>query len=162
MMLQRFLKAGAFLLLFALCVSVAGASDSVPAQMSLQVAKSQIREAPTVVSPIIATVVYGSKLLVYGNADGWAKVQVPGSTRLGYIFLSALTEKKIAPGAAAGAAAPGVSGTEIALAGKGFNETVESSFRQNTHVDYSWVDAMEKLGYPQDLCVSFLDGGVGP
>jgi len=131
-------------------VSVAGA-------MTVQVAKSQIRESPSVIAPILATVLYREKLFVYENKDGWARVRIPGSTRSGYIFSSALSAKPI-PSSSPGSAVPGVTGSEIALAGKGFNEAVEESYKNSAKVNYFWVDVMEDFEYPPELCVRFLAG----
>lgn len=129
--------------------------------MTVQVAKSQIRESPSVIAPILATVLYRDRLLVYESKDGWTKVKIPGSTQIGYIFSSALASKPISS-SVSGSAAPGVSGSEIALAGKGFNEAVEESFKNSAHVDYSWVDMMEDFEYPSDQCVRFLAGKLQP
>jgi len=128
-----------------------------PGTMTVQVAKTQIRERPSVIAAILATVEYKARVIVYENRDGWAKVGVPGSTRYGYMFLSALTSRTISP-ANAGEAASGISGTEIALAGKGFNESLEESYRQNAHVDFSWVDRMESYDYASETLVGFLAG----
>jgi hypothetical protein len=125
--------------------------------MTVQVARSQIREKASVIAPILATVEYRAKIIVYESKDGWARVQVPGSTRIGYMFISALTEKIISS-SDAGKAASGVSGTEIALAGKGFSEAVEETYRKNSQMDYFWVDAMEDFSYSSEALVGFLAG----
>ncbi len=127
------------------------------ATMTVQVARTQIRSAPSVIAPILAVVEYRMKISVYESKDGWIRVQVPGSTRVGYMFLSALTEKNISSSDASRAAS-GVTGTEIALAGKGFSESVEESYRKNSRVDYFWVDFMEDYSYPPEALVGFLSG----
>jgi len=137
----------------------AQASAKTPGTMTVQVAKSQIRDAPSVIAPVLALVEYRTRVIVYESKDGWAKVQVPGSTRLGYMFLSALTEKNISA-SDAGKAASGVSTTEIALAGKGFSDAVEQSYRKASHVDYSWVDVMEHYEYSPETLVGFLSGDM--
>lgn len=137
----------------------AQAAAKSPGSMTVQVAKSQIRDAPSVIAPVVAFVEYRTKVIVYETKDGWAKVQIPGSTRLGYMFISALTEKNISA-SDVGKAASGVSGTEIALAGKGFSNAVEQSYRKSSHVDYSWVDAMEDYSYSAETLVGFLSGDI--
>ena len=161
---RRFWPTGAlvFLLLAAAVTYAQGAAPLPDAgAMTVQVAKSQIRESPSVIAPILATVLYREKLLVYENKDGWAKVRVPGSTKIGYIFSSALSAKPISA-SVPGSAASGVTGTEIALAGKGFNEAVEESYKNSVHVDYFWVDEMEDFEYPPDVCIRFLAGKLLP
>jgi len=137
--------------------AAAPGAKSVPVAMTVQVTRSQIREAPSVIAPILATIVYRNKVIMYESKDGWAKVQVPGSTRYGYMFLSALTEKTISS-TDAGKAASGITGSEIALAGKGFSESVEESYRKSSGADYSWVDAMEGFAYSPETVVGFLAG----
>lgn len=134
-------------------------SAKAPGTMTVQVAKSQIRDAPSVIAPILAFVEYRTKVTVYESKDGWAKVQIPGSTRLGYMFLSALTEKNISA-SDAGKAASGVSTTEIALAGKGFSDAVEQSYKNTAHIDYSWVDVMEHYEYSPETLIGFLNGDI--
>jgi hypothetical protein len=126
--------------------------------MTVQVSASQIRESPSVAAPILASVAYRQKLFVFGTMDGWTKVRVPGSSRYGYIFASALTLKSI-PSTVPGAAVKGVSETEITLAGKGFDQVLEEEYRQEAHVDFFWVDAMERLAYAPESCALFLAGG---
>lgn len=148
-----------FLIVSGTAVFCAETQEKALGLMTVQVARSQIREAPSVISTVLANVEYRTKLSVYGSADGWAKVRVPGSTRLGYIFLSALTEKNILP-SDAGKAASGVTTTEIALAGKGFSDAVEESYKKSSHIDYSWVDAMEDYSYSSETLVGFLTGAI--
>jgi len=125
--------------------------------MTVQVAASQIRETPSVVAPIVVAVTYRQKLFVFETMNGWTKVRVPGSSRYGYIFASALTVKTI-PNAVSGAAVQGVSVAEISLAGKGFDQSLEEGYRTSANIDFFWVDAMEKLSYPAEACVQFLSG----
>ena len=140
-----------------LALNAQALEPAAPGLMTVQVARTQIRARPSVIAPILATVEYREKVLVYESGEGWAKVAVPGSTRYGFMFLSALTAKTISP-ADAGDAASGISGTEIALAGKGFNESLEESYKQNAHVDFSWVDLMESYDYASKALVEFLAG----
>ena len=159
MMRRNFFPALALGLMFCAGISSLQAQASAKASgtMTVQVARSQIRDAPSVIAPVLAFVEYRTKVIVYESKDGWVKVQVPGSTRLGYMFLSALTEKNISA-SGTGEAASGVSTTEIALAGKGFSDAVEQSYRQSSHIDYSWVDAMEDYEYSSETLVGFLNG----
>lgn len=71
---------------------------------------------------------------------------------------SELTEKQLAlkAGSNVGQSA---SGSEVALAGKGFNEQVEQQYKSEKHIDYTWVDRMEKIAYPPERLVQFLEAG---
>ena len=155
---------------FALAMLFAGAAafgqGQVSALMTVQVGKAQVWQAPSVVAPVLASLAYKAKVLVLGSsegwadAQGWARVQVPGSTKVGYMFMSALTQRPVSSSAAE-AAVPGITASEIALAGKGFNDSVEESFRKSTHIDYAFVDAMEAYAYPPDEAAGFLSGASG-
>lgn len=140
-----------------------GNAPAVPAkavsagEMTVQVGKAQIWQAPSVVAPVLASLAYKDQVLVLGSSEGWAKVRVPGSTKVGYMFMSALTRRPVSSSAAE-AAVPGITAGEIALAGKGFNDSVEESFRKSTHIDYAFVDAMEAYAYSPDVAAGFLNG----
>ena len=55
---------------------------------------------------------------------------------------------------------PGVSGQEIALAGKGFNADVESRYRStHSRADYASVDRMEAMRVSRDEMIRFLEDG---
>ena len=159
-----------FFCVFALATLFAGAAafgqGQAPGAMTVQVGKAQVWQAPSVVAPVLASLAYRDRVLVLGgaegwaNAQGWAKVQVPGSTKVGYMFMSALTQRPVSSSAAE-AAVPGITASEIALAGKGFNDSVEESFRKSTHIDYAFVDAMEAYAFPPDEAAGFLSGACG-
>ncbi|MCX7027369.1 MAG: SH3 domain-containing protein [Spirochaetes bacterium] len=155
--MRIYLRAGAWALMFLIFLPLRAQGQTEMTAMSVQVAMSQIRKAPSVAAPIIESVAYRQKLFVFGTMDGWTKVRVPGSSRYGYIFASALTAKTI-PVTVPGAAVQGVSETEISLAGKGFDQSLEDQYRQKTHVDFVWVDKMEKLAYTPEACLRFLEG----
>lgn len=138
-------------------VLIAQPQAKAPGEMRTQVAKSHIRASPSVIAPILATLEYRARVFVYEGKDGWAKVQVPGSNKVGYMFLSSLAEKSL-PAAGVDAAAPGVSGSEVALAGKGFIAAAEESYKKSAHADYSRVDAMEAAEYSPASLLAFLSG----
>jgi len=56
------------------------------------------------------------------------------------------------------------SGSEVAMAGKGFNEEVEKNYRTgNKNLDYDGVDKMEKIVVSQPEIEKFLnEGGLTP
>jgi len=154
-MKRRFFGVFALAMLFA-GVAAFGQGQA-PGAMTVQVGKAQVWQAPSVVAPVLASLAYKDKILVLGSSEGWAKVQVPGSTKVGYMFMSALTQRPVSSSAAE-VAVPGITASEIALAGKGFNDSVEESFRKSTHIDYAFVDAMEAYAYPPSEAAGFLAG----
>jgi hypothetical protein len=130
-------------------------------EMTVQVKLGQIRKSPSAVAPIIATAPYRQRLKVLGSGNGWVKVALPEGQGYGYIYASALSSVQIpqsfspAPGQGA---APGVSGTEIALAGKGFNTELEEYYGEKASVRFEWVDFMEGFDYEAGSCIGFLGG----
>ena len=151
--------AGACALAFLILVPLQAQGQTDITAMTVQVATGQIRANPSVAASILTSVTYRQKLFVFGTMDGWTKVRVPGSSRYGYIFASSLTIRNI-PTSVPGSTVKGVSETEISLAGKGFDQVMEEEYQQEAHVDFSWVDAMEKLAYAPETCVLFLEGGA--
>lgn len=129
-------------------------------RMTVQVAKSQIRASPSALAPIIATVDYRTVLFASPRTDGWALVTIPGSTRVGYMFLSALSPRSIPTGAVQ-EALTGVTAPEISLAGKGFDTIVENQLKKTASLDYSLVDVMESFHFTTEVCETFLSGGPG-
>jgi hypothetical protein len=77
---------------------------------------------------------------------------------------SALTTKRIALKAGQSNVQTGATQNELALAGKGFSEQVEASFRkQNRNLDYTWINRMETFKVSPDLMRNFLvQGDVTP
>lgn len=136
--------------------------DKPPAarEMTVHVASGQIRQSPSAVSPILASVQYRQKLQVLGVAKGWAKVALPGIAGYGYIYASALSPVALPQGSASPSqgAAPGVSGTEISLAGKGFSAELEQGQGGKGSGFFAWVDFMEGFEYQAETCIGFISG----
>jgi hypothetical protein len=128
---------------------------------SVQVRKGVLRQTPTFLGKITARVAYGDRLEVLETKAGWTQVRNENGES-GWIHTSALSTKIIVLKAGQSDLAAGASGDEIALAGKGFNEEVESTWRgSNPEVDYAWVDRMEEwVVTPEDATKFLSDGGV--
>jgi hypothetical protein len=83
-----------------------------------------------------------------------------GTEIKGWMHASALTEKKIVLKPGAEDVQQAASSDELTLAGKGFNEQVEKSFKtKNPNVDFSGVDRMEKVVISQKEIQQFLQTG---
>lgn len=131
--------------------------------MSVQVKETQVRATPTFLGTILAALAYGDRVNVLEESKGWAKVEIPGGKGTGWVNISALTEKRIVLKAGAEDVDKTASSSEVALAGKGFNEEVEAKYKEDTNLDYTWVDRMEQFVFPPDELVSFLlEGGLTP
>jgi hypothetical protein len=132
--------------------------------LSVQVKKSEVRAKPSFLGTIVARVSYGDRVELLVEQGAWLKVGLPGRKTEGWMHASALTRKKIELQAGGQAVGQTASSDEVALAGKGFNQQVEDTFKaQNPKLDFAWVDKMEKIVVSQSEMEAFLrDGKVTP
>lgn len=142
---------GAVLLL---CVAAAAAASQL---LSVQVHEAALHKDPTFLGPVVATAPYGSAVTLVERHGDWLLVEFGGER--GWVHTSAVAEP--ATLRSAGAAATGVSGQELALAGKGFNPAVEAGFRVSHNGGYLWVERAESLRYSSEELAAFLkEGGL--
>ena len=147
---------GVFLLSF-MTVSVYA---TVQKMMWIQVRGGQVRSTPSFLGKILIRLSYGDQVEVQEEKDAWARVTPAGGDRGGWIHISALTKKKIVLKPGAKDIKQAASGDELALAGKGFNESVEKEFKsKNRNVDYAWIDRMEGVDMSQEQIQQFLKEG---
>ncbi len=132
--------------------------------MSVQVKKGVVRLAPSFLSRIVTELAYGDRVYVREEKGSWTGVGVSGSAVEGWMHSSALTPKKIVLKAGSENVEVAASGEELALAGKGFNQQVESEFRaKNSNLDFTWIDKMEKFVVSQKQMKQFLkEGDLSP
>lgn len=150
---RKHVAATALLLLTAAAVLAAGPLRSV------QVREGQLRQSPSFLGKITARVAYGDRLEVLEEKSGWTRVRDDAGNG-GWIHASALTEKKVVLKAGQADVAAGASGEEIALAGKGFNEEVEKTWREaNPDLDFAWVDRMEGWTVTPAEAAAFVAAG---
>jgi uncharacterized protein YgiM (DUF1202 family) len=130
--------------------------------MSVQVKETKVRATPSFLGKILSTLGYGERVKVLEEKRGWSRVEIPSGS--GWVSSSALTKKRIVLQAGAKDVQTGASSSEVALAGKGFNEQVEEQYKKDSNLDYAWVDRMEEtfVFSPEEL-VSFLqEGNLSP
>ncbi|MDR3337687.1 MAG: hypothetical protein LBT16_10830 [Treponema sp.] len=101
---------------------------------------------------------YGDQVTVVRENGKWREVQPVRQPSLnGWILANSLTSKRIVSGAAASASAD-----ELALAGKGFSQEVERSYKKRTSgsvVNYQEIDAMEEISVSRQELYDFLTEG---
>ncbi len=135
-------------------------SAKVPKMMNVQVRKAQLRSAPSFLGKVVTTVSYTKQVEVVGEKGDWMNVAVPGTDAKGWIHTSALTKKTILLNAGEEDLKKAVTGDEVALAGKGFNQAVEEKFKKgNSDVNYAAVDKMETVIISQARMEQFLAAG---
>ena len=127
--------------------------------LSVQVKEGELRATPSFLGQIVTRVAYGDRVTVIEDRGTWKKVSVR-SGKQGWMHASALTTKKIALKAGQTNVQTGATQNELALAGKGFNEQVEASYRkENRNLDYTWINRMETFKVSPDQMRSFLAQG---
>jgi uncharacterized protein YgiM (DUF1202 family) len=148
--------------ILAVALALAGLASLWAAPMSVIVKETQIRAAPSYMAKILTTAKYGERLEVLEKQNGWAKVTLPAGKGQGWVHLSALSTKRVALKAGDAAATSGASSGEVALAGKGFNKEVEAQYRDETQLDYTWIDRMEGYRVSPEQILAFLQAGGLP
>ncbi|OHE23815.1 MAG: hypothetical protein A2Z43_04850, partial [Syntrophobacterales bacterium RBG_19FT_COMBO_59_10] len=111
---------------------------------------------------VMAALAYGDQVELIEDKGAWKQVAI--RKLRGWMHMSALTTKKIVLQAGAANVQTSATGSELALAGKGFNAKVEAEFRsKNKNIDYTWVDRMEALAVKPEQMQAFLkQGQVNP
>jgi len=128
--------------------------------MSVQVREGQLRATPSHLGKIVAKTSYGDRVTVLEERGAWEKVSIAGGKFQGWMHNTALTSKKIALKAGQGNVSTSVTGDEIALAGKGFSEEVETQYRKsNKNLDYTWIDWMEAIDISSEQMEHFITSG---
>jgi hypothetical protein len=100
---------------------------------------------------------YGAQVNVLGVSGNWIQVEASTNAKLsGWASASSFTTKKITAANSTGATA-----SEIALAGKGFNEEVENAYaaQEGSKVDYSEVDKVEANTVQSSQLKDFINQG---
>ena len=147
-------------ILAAALLLAAAAIFAVP--MSVIVKETQVRATPSYMGKILGTAKYGDRLEVLEKQNGWAKVTLPAGKGQGWVNLSALSTKQVALKAGAAGTTSGAFSGEVALAGKGFNQEVETQYRDEKQLDYTWIDRMESFRVSPEQILAFLQAGGLP
>jgi len=150
------MKIKALAMLLALSAGAALATS-----MSVQVRNGKVRATPSQLGRVVATVEYGAVVQAETPKRGWYPVTTAEGKK-GWLHESALSKKPIAMRAGTSDAATGVSSDEVALAGKGFNEQVETKLKADGTLDYAWVDRMMAFEVDADQIKTFRAQGNLP
>ncbi len=148
-----------FLTVGALVFAEGTASDST---MLIRVEKTALRASPSFVSPVIAFAAYKTPFALVRIEGDWAFGYAQGTSKPGYVPMSALSPVKITLSADATAAPPELQQSEIVLAGKGFASSLEESLKNGNSFNFEAVDEIEKLTYTFGACMAFIQGADSP
>ena len=158
------MKRNRFFLPAALLALALASAVSQAAQMSVQVKDGVLREKASFLGKPVGNVAYGDRVDVLASQGDWRQVRA-ASGATGWIHGSALDGKRVALSAASGGDVRlAASSDEVALAGKGFSQEVETEYKkQNRSLDYAWVDRMITFKVSDAEAVRFLqEGGLEP
>jgi len=145
-----------FTLFYAVAVSFAGQC----VVMSVQVREGAVRDKPTFLGKVLTRLDYGHKVDILEEKAPWARISAADPEFEGWMHISALTTKEIKLKPGVSDAETGATGNELALAGKGFDESAEKKYQEdNPTVDFSWVDKMESFVVSQPQIQAFLAEG---
>ena len=125
--------------------------------VSVQVKESKLRAKPEFWASSVSDLTYGQRLVVAGSEAGWIKAQTSNG-KVGYVHPSAVTEKKIV--LAGTNVASSANNSDIVLAGKGFNSSIEKDYAaENPSLNYAAVNQMERLHVSDAELGAFLSEG---
>ena len=144
------------LILAVLCLLTPIFSASKTKTQYVAIDPAPLKAKPAASSKKVGTIEYASAVEVLKEEKAWVYVQLVEDINVqGWLPASALTSKKLkGKGAAASANAD-----EIALAGKGFNSTIETVYAEQYEMNFSVVDYIESLGADQNEAISFAQEG---
>jgi hypothetical protein len=149
------------LCLISCCLATALTVCAANGTYSVYVRKGQMRQQPSFLGQVIKELPYGEHVEVLVKNPPWLQVKdVAGDT--GWMHISALTTKRLKLQHDTSSARSSATSDEIALAGKGFNQAMESAMKaKRTTTSYDWVDYMEQIVITPDEMQQFLSqGGV--
>ncbi len=143
-----------FMLIIGLTAPVLAASKTKSKYVTLDPAP--LKAKPSSAAKKTGTAEYASAVIVIKEEKGWCYVQLASNKSVeGWIPTSALTDKKIKEKKNATSA----DADEIALAGKGFNSTIEAVYAEEFEVSFDIVDYIETLGADTEEAVEFARAG---
>jgi hypothetical protein len=151
--MKRFLLLTAFLVLLAGALSAQIAKGSTAYVTAKTV---QVKSSTGFFAGNRGSLLYGAQVTVLQVNGKWAEIRSAGSPQVtGWISAANLTTKRIAASGSGG----GASASEIALAGKGFNEEVENAYKAEGNLNYADVDKTEAIQVSQDDLYKFVTEG---
>jgi len=100
------------------------------------------------------TLQMGEQVSVLQVSGNWAEIRSASNSSLsGWVAVSNLSSKRIVSSGA------GASASEIALAGKGFNQEIENAYKTDGSLNYADVDKTEAITVIEDELLKFITDG---
>jgi hypothetical protein len=151
---------------FVLFLSLALLAGGFTAAQSLQgktmyvaIRTAELKTSRGFFADTVGVLSYGDQVTVLRQDGRWVEVSKAGQPPLtGWIASTSLTTKRIT----AAGSGTSASADELALAGKGFSEEVENSYRDSGAqgaANYAEIDAIEAITVSQEELLRFLTEG---
>ncbi len=126
--------------------------------LTVLVRETPIRKSPQFYAASVATARLGDKLASIDGQAGWFRV-VSGS-KTGWVHQSAVTQRKVKLTASGGESSE-TTADEVTLAGKGFNESVEGSYRQkHPKSNFAAVESLLQTSVSEKDVLRFVHEGA--
>ena len=117
-----------------------------------------LRDSPSFLGKVVATLGSGTPVTLISEESAWARVSADG--KQGWLPVAALRGVAVSLGAGESRAQVRAESSEVALAGKGFTQQTEASYRTSqSGLDYATVDMMVSIVMPSEDCEQFLRTG---
>lgn len=143
-------------LLFVLCLALPTFAASKPKTQYVAIDPAPLKAKPAASSKKVGSIEYASAVLVLQTEKSWVYVQLVDDKSVeGWLPASALTTKKIKDKKNSTSA----NADEIALAGKGFNSTIEAVYAEEYELNFDIVDYIESLRAEQEEAIAFAKAG---
>ncbi len=143
-----------------LCATATAAFAAPAKQMSVNVKETQVRSTPSYLGKVLGVLAYGDRVDVLETQKDWSRISLSAKKLEGWVNNSALTPKKVEIAAGSQAAGQNASTGEVALAGKGFNNQIETQYKADGQLDYTWVDKMGAINPQPETVSAFLSSGA--
>ena len=115
---------------------------------------AEIKASPWFFAPNTGSLEMGAKVAVLQVNGNWAEVRCVANASLsGWTAVSNLSARRIV------SSGTGAAASEIATAGKGFNQELEDFYRASGNHDYATVDKTEAITFSQDDLFRFVTEG---
>ncbi|MFW6213440.1 MAG: hypothetical protein ACOC8L_11125, partial [Spirochaetota bacterium] len=124
--------------------------------VAVSVQEGQLRTSPSFLGSIEEILQYGELVLLVEAGESWSRITFGDGTVEGWMHNSALEPPASLNLEGEAIGTSGTTSREIALAGRGFNEQVESEYEDQAQLDFSMVDEMETYLLPTAELAEFL------
>ena len=128
-------------------------------QRTVEVKQTPMRDRPGFLGTPVVTLSYGDRIDVLGTRQDWTQGRFTVTGSEGWVHNSALTTKRIIVNPSTSDVERSATDTEVALAGRGFNEEVEARYREEQGLDFSYVDRIEEYAVPVEELAAFVAAG---